>query len=81
MGHNESSPKRKTYSSECCQKETRESMHEHLDSTPKSSRTKGKKKSPKRSIQQEIVKLRAEINLVETKRTIQKSTNPGTGPL
>jgi hypothetical protein len=27
MGHNESSPKRKTHSSECLQKETRASIH------------------------------------------------------
>jgi hypothetical protein len=43
MGHKESSPKRKTHSSECLQKETRESIHEQLDSTPKSSTTKGSK--------------------------------------
>jgi hypothetical protein len=30
--------------------------------------------SPKRSRQQEIIKLRAEINQVETKRTIQRIT-------
>jgi hypothetical protein len=27
MGHNESNPKRKTHSSECLQKETRETTH------------------------------------------------------
>jgi hypothetical protein len=43
MGHNESSPKRKTHSPECLQKETRESIHSPPDSTPKSSRTKGSK--------------------------------------
>jgi hypothetical protein len=36
---------------------------------------------PKRSRQQEIIKLRAEINQMETKRTIQKSTKPGTSSL
>jgi hypothetical protein len=35
--------------------------------------------SPKRSRRQEIIKLRAEIKQVETKRTIQKSTKPGSG--
>jgi hypothetical protein len=34
IGHNESSPKRKIHSSECCQKETRESINEQFDSTP-----------------------------------------------
>ena len=43
MIHNESSPNRKTGSSECLQKEFGESTHEQLDSTPKSSRTKGNK--------------------------------------
>jgi hypothetical protein len=33
--------------------------------------------SPKRSRRQKIIKLRAENNQVETKRTIQKSTKPG----
>jgi hypothetical protein len=39
-----------------------------------------KANSPKRSRQQEIIKFRAEINQVETKRTIQ-STKPGAGSL
>jgi hypothetical protein len=34
--------------------------------------------TPKRSGQQEIIKLRAEINQVETKRTIQSNFNPAT---
>jgi hypothetical protein len=43
-----------------------------------------KENSPKRSRRQEIIKLRSEINQVETKRTIQKkkkkkSTKPGAG--
>ena len=37
--------------------------------------------SPRRRRRQEIIKLRAEINQVETKRTIQKLTNPGAGSL
>ena len=37
--------------------------------------------TPKRSRRQEIIKLRAEYNHVETKRTIQQSTKPGTGSL
>jgi hypothetical protein len=35
--------------------------------------------SPKRIILQEIIRLRTEINQVETKRTIKKSTKPGAG--
>jgi hypothetical protein len=37
--------------------------------------------SPKRSSQQEIVKLRAEINEVETKRIFKESTKPRDGSL
>ena len=35
----------------------------------------------RRSRQQEIIKLKAEINHVGTKRSIQKSTEPGVGSL
>jgi len=38
-------------------------------------------KTPRRSRRQEIIKLRAEINQVETKRTIQESTEPKPGSL
>ena len=41
MGHNESSPKRKTHSPECLL--TKESIHKQSDSTPRSSRTKKSK--------------------------------------
>jgi hypothetical protein len=37
--------------------------------------------SNKRSRQQEIIKLRDEINQVETKRTIQRINKPGPGSL
>jgi hypothetical protein len=37
--------------------------------------------SHKRNRWQEIIKLRAKINQVETKRIIQKSTKPGAGSL
>jgi hypothetical protein len=43
MGHNECNGKRKTHSSKCLQKETEESLHQQLDSTPESSRTKRSK--------------------------------------
>jgi hypothetical protein len=50
------------------QKEIGESVHYHLNSTTESSRTK----RSKRSRWQEIIKLRAEIKQIETKRTIQR---------
>jgi hypothetical protein len=37
--------------------------------------------TPKRSRQQEIIKLRAEINQVETKEQYKESPKPGTGSL
>jgi hypothetical protein len=43
MRHNENSVKRKNYSSKCLQKETGESLHLQLDSTPESSKTKRSK--------------------------------------
>ena len=43
MGNNESISKRKIHSSECLQKETRESTPKQLDNTPKCSRKKGRK--------------------------------------
>ena len=72
MGHNENSAKRKTHHSECLQKETREraytsSLTAHLEDLELKEAN-----SPKRSRWQEIIKLRAEINQVETKRTIQR---------
>jgi hypothetical protein len=67
MGHNKCSPKSKIHTSEFLQ-----SMQERLESTPKSSRKKGSKFTKRRK-QKEIIKLRAEINQVETKRTIQRS--------
>jgi hypothetical protein len=52
--------------SECLQKETGENIYYQFSCTPESSRTKEANTS-KRSRSQETVKLRAEINLVETK--------------
>jgi hypothetical protein len=43
MGHNESTAKWKVHSSECLQKESGESIHEHLDRTSESSRIKRRK--------------------------------------
>jgi hypothetical protein len=71
MGHKESNPKRKKISlSDSKKKQDRtytRILKAHLNSLePKEAN------SPKRSRQQEIIKLRAEINQVETKRTIQR---------
>jgi hypothetical protein len=71
MEQNESSPKRKTHSPECLQKKLERaytsSLTAHLETLAQKEAN-----SPKRSRWQEIIKLRAEINQVETKRTIQR---------
>jgi hypothetical protein len=71
MGHNESSGKRKTHSSKCFQKETEESITSCLTAHLTALEQK-EANSPKRSRLQEIIKLRAEINQTETKRTVQR---------
>jgi hypothetical protein len=71
MGHNESSPKRKSHSSEFLKKKLEQaytsSLTAHLEALEQKEAN-----SPKRSRRQEIIKLRAEINQVETKRSIQR---------
>ena len=73
MGHNEGSPKRKTHSPECLQKKKKlerthtSSLTAHLEALELKEAN-----SPKRRRRQEIIKLRAEINQVETKRPIQR---------
>jgi hypothetical protein len=72
MGHNESISKRKTHSSECLQKETRERAHTSSLTTHLKALKQKEANSPKKSRWQEIIKLRGEINQVETRRTIQR---------
>ena len=71
MGHNESSAKKKTHSSKRLQKEAGESLHWQLDSTTESSRTKRSKYTQEEKMA-ENHQIRAEINQIETKRTIQR---------
>jgi hypothetical protein len=71
MGYNESISKRKTHSSECLQKKL-ERAHTSSLTTHLKALEKKEENSPKRSRQQEIIKLRGEINQMDTRRTIQK---------
>jgi hypothetical protein len=71
MSNNEGSPKRKAHSPECFQKETSRAYTSILTTHLKALELK-EANSPKRSRLQEIIKLRAEIYQVETKRTIQR---------
>ena len=71
MGHNESISKRKTHSSEASKKKLERahtsSLTAHLVALEQKEGN-----SPKWSKCQEIIKLRGEINQVETRRTIQR---------
>jgi hypothetical protein len=70
MGHNEGSPERKTHSPECSKEKLERAYTSSLTAHLESIELK-EVNSPK-SRRQEIIKLRAEINQVETKRTIQR---------
>jgi hypothetical protein len=67
MGQNESNAERKIHSSEYLQKETRERAYNAWKLLNKRQQI-----TPKRSKQQEIIKIWAEINQVKTKRTTQR---------
>jgi ribosomal protein L34E len=71
MGHNESIPKRKLIALSASKKKLERAYTSSLTAHLKALKQK-EANSPKRSRQQEIIKLRAEINQVETKRTIQR---------
>ena len=71
LGQSESSPKRKTHSSESLQKKAEQTIDCTLTAYLKALEQK-ETNSSKRSREQEIIKLRAEINQVETKRTNKK---------
>jgi hypothetical protein len=64
-------PKRKTHSSECLQKKLERVYTSSLISLLRALNQK-EGNSPKRSRRQEIIKLRAENNQLETKRTVQR---------
>jgi hypothetical protein len=75
-GYKEGSPKWKTHSPECLQKERAHtcSLTAHLEALELKEAN-----SPKNSrwLEMEIIKLRAENKQVETKRLFKESTKPG----
>ena len=77
MGHNESISKRKTHSS----KKKLESAHTSSLTAHLRAVEQKEANTPKRSRRQEIIKLRGEINQVETRRTIQRINQRGAGTL
>jgi hypothetical protein len=71
MGHNESISKRKFIVLSASKKKL-ERAHTSSLTTHLKALEKKEANSPKRSRQQEIIKLRGEINQEETRRTIQR---------
>ena len=70
MGCSKSSSKREVYSNRSLPQETRKNLKQS-NLTPKGTRERRTNK-PKVSRRKEIVKIRAEINEIETKKTIAK---------
>jgi hypothetical protein len=79
MGHNEISAKRKTHSSECLQTKLERAHTSILTAHVKALEQK-EANLPIRSRQQEIIKLRAKINQIGTKRTIKRIKQNKTTP-
>ena len=71
MGRSKSSAKREVYSYTSLTQETREISNKQSNITPKGTREEEQTK-PKVSRRKEIIKIRAEINEIETKKTITK---------
>jgi hypothetical protein len=71
MGHNENGAKRKVHSTKCPGKKLERSYTNNLTAYLRALEQK-EANSPKRNRWQEIVKLRAEINQIEPKKTIQR---------
>ena len=70
MGCSKSSSKREVYSNTILTQETRKISNKKSNLTPKGTRERRTK--PKVSRRKEILKIRAEINEIETKKTIAK---------
>jgi hypothetical protein len=71
MEHNESSAKSKVHSTKCIHKETKMFLYQQFKSTLESSREK-EANTLTWSRRQKISKIRAEVNQLETKKTIQR---------
>ena len=68
MGCSKSSSKREVYSNSISPQETRKISNEQFNLTPKATRERTKNKKVSR--RKEIIKMRAEINEIEMKKTI-----------
>ena len=80
MGHNEINGKRKLIALSASKKKLEKAYTSCLPAYPQALEHK-ESNTPKRSSWQEIIKLRAEIREIETKRTLQRIKRPGAGSL
>ena len=71
MGHSKGSPERKIYSNTSLSQETRKVSNTQPKPIPKGVE-KEQQRKPKPSRRREIIKIRAEINELETKRTVEQ---------
>ena len=72
MGHSKCSPGRKIYSDTSLSQETRKVSNTQPNPTPKRAGEKKQQRKPKPSRRREIIKIRAEINEIETKKTTEQ---------
>ena len=72
MGCSKSHSKRKVYSNTSLPQETRESSNKQANFTSKDLKLVEGQTRPKVSRRKEIIKIRAEINEIETKKTTEK---------
>ena len=72
MGCSKSSSKREVYSNSISPQESRKISNKQSNSTPKTTRERRRKKT-QGSRRKEILKIRAEINEIEMKKTISKN--------
>ena len=71
MGQSKGNSKREVYSNSISPQETRKISNKQSNFTPKATREKkNNKKTPKVSRRKEVIKIRAEINEIETKKTV-----------
>ena len=80
MGCSKSSSEREVYSNTSLPQETRKTLNKQPNLTQRTTRRR-RKKHPKVSRRTEIRKIRAEINKIETKKTIAKSNETKSGAL
>ena len=77
MGPSKGIPEREVHSHTGLPKEDRKISNKQPN--PTSTRARGTTTKSRVSRRTEIIKIRAELNDVETKKTIQRSINPGAG--